>query len=232
MRVYLICFSLIGVFWTGAEEENLPTEQDSPPPTKLVTKKGKVYYNWKVKRVETDALTIEHSKGIARVSFFELDEKMREEHGFDPVEALKKYKLDQKRKREEKWKRFWERQKFESVEEEKKERESLVKTAKTDWMPVEATVIRRDEKGAYVRAKKIKFVPTTVKSTLGFDVEGPPRKTLVRMTPDVIFIQTTEFSGVYWKGYLEPFPMEMVPHPYLKDNVVPSYRAVARTEIK
>lgn len=208
-----------------AEDGELPVYPE------LRTSEGKVYTDCKVKKVEVDALIFEHREGMARVSFFDLDESIRDEYDFDPVAAMEKYKRDKAVQRELKWKRFWEKQKAESDRAERMAQAEFLKVVKTTWMPIEASVLGRQSGGLFVRAKRIKFVPTKTRSTLGFEIDGPPRKTLVPVGGGVIFIDSTEVSGERWLGYLEPQPNGTVAHPEFPQSTVPRYRAVPRSQI-
>lgn len=233
MRVIWICVWLIaaqilaqeaGVSSGAQEEEEFPSE--------LTTKKGVTYRKCKLKRIETDSVLIEHEGGIARVSFFDLDEKFQRKHNFDPIAAMERYKIQQKIQKDVKWKRFWEAQKYRAAVAEEETREKLLETARATWEPVEARVFRSTDDGAFVAASKIAFVPTKATSTLGFEIDGPLRKTLVPMKPNVIFIEGAGIRGGKWEGYLEPFPRGTRTYSSGDKNEVPSYRGVARTQIK
>ena len=201
-------------------------------PSEFTTKNGNTYVECKVKRVEEGALVVEHKDGIAKISMFEVSADLQKKYNFDPVAAMEKYHRDKEAQRKLKWKLFWEGQKHKAAVEAEKDREKFLEIVKTTWLPVEARVVKPGKDGAFVSASQIKFVATKTKSTLGFEIDGPKRKTLVRMSPNVIFITATGISGTYWKGYLEPFAHGTVPDPSGNGDEVPSYRAVARTEIK
>ncbi|MDF1815203.1 MAG: hypothetical protein P1V20_23585 [Verrucomicrobiales bacterium] len=201
-------------------------------PSEFTTKKGVTLTNCKVKRVETDALIVEHDDGIAKVSFFDVSKELQDKHGFDPVAAMDKYRRDLKVQRDLKWKRFWEGQEHESKMAAREQREKFLKTAKETWIPIEADIQQVKSGGAYVAASRITFVPTKTKSALGFEIDGPPRKKLVPFQPRVIFIEAPGITGKKWLGYLEPTAHGTTNHPQGIGNDIPMYRAVARTEIK
>jgi type II secretory ATPase GspE/PulE/Tfp pilus assembly ATPase PilB-like protein len=205
-----------------------------PFPSKLETKKGLVFYDCKLKRVETDALIIEHRDGVAKVLMFDLDESFQIRYQFDPVAAMEKYKIDQKVQREEKWQRFWEAQQYQATAAEQEELQKLREYAKSFWTPIEATIRKTTKDGIYVSAKRITFVPTKTKSTLGFEIDGPLIKKLVPFDHNVIFIRNTNTNRGLWEGYVETFPTGTAPLSSYQgqESQVPSYRGVARSEIK
>ncbi len=213
-----------------AQGEGAQAQLDTYP--EIITKKGAKYTACAVKRVEADALTITHSKGVARISFFDLDESWHRKYDFDPVAALQKYKVDKQQQRDLRWKQFWAKQKVEASRAQAHEKAEFKKKVLAEWIPVEAAVLGRNEKGIFAEALQIRMVPTTVKSSLGIERPGPPRKTLVPLTDGVIFIETTEVSGANrWLGYLEPDPYRKVALPD-RPTLVPSYRAVSREDIQ
>ncbi len=228
MKVFWICLGLITL--------QLPAQEkvSDPFPSILETKNGLILHDCKLKRVESDALIIEHQNGVARVLLFDLDETFHSRYGFDPVAAMEKYKIDQKIQREVKWQRFWEAQQYRESVAEQEDRAKLLEYAKTHWTPVEASVRKVTKDGIFVSAKRITFIPTKAKSTLGFEIDGPLRKTLVPMDPDVIFIKNTNIEHSRWEGYIETFPTGTTSLSSYqgKESQVPSYRAVARSEIK
>ena len=162
--------------------------------------------------------------GMAKISFFDLDSEFQRKHGFDPVEALDRYEKEKELQKKLKWERFWEAQEFEAKKAEEEAREKLIKVPKRSWIPVEAKILSITNNGGYAAAKQITFVPTKTKSTLGFEIDGPPRKTLVRMKPDVIFLQVAGIQRGEWEGYIEPEPRDTVQHPFKPKDEVPSYR--------
>ncbi|MDF1751336.1 MAG: hypothetical protein P1U89_01035 [Verrucomicrobiales bacterium] len=235
MRGFWICFWLSALHLQAQDASVAPTVTSSEEvefPTEFTTKTGEVYLDCKVKRIESDSLIIVHRGGIAKVSFFDVSEALQKKHNFDPVAAMEKYHRDQKIQKELKWQRFWKAQEYEANEAAKADRERFLGEVKATWIPIEAVIQKRSEGGAFVRAKRIAYIPTKEKSALGFEIDGPLRKTLVPIQPNVIFLETTGINSGYWKGYLEPVSNGTRPHPYANRDEVPSYRAVARTDFK
>lgn len=226
MKAFWICLCLAAIQVNA--QEIAPVEF----PTELTTKKGVTYRECTLKRTEADGMIIEHKAGIAKVSFFDVDESLQKQLGFDPIAAMEKYRHDKKTQRERKWKRFWDAQQHEALLESKETQKEFLETVKATWIPVQAQVHSRQEQGAFVTASRITFVETKTKSSLGFEIDGPLRKRLVPMSADVIFIKATGITGDYWRGYLEPQAYGMIQHPERKSDEVPSYRAVARIDIK
>lgn len=218
------------VLWLGAIYLHAQ-EAEVEFPSEFTTKEGETYFDCKLKRAEKDSLIIEHKAGLAKISLFDVSPELQKKYDFDPVGAMKRYRQEQQIQRDLKWKRFLEGQKHAAAVENEKNYEKFLEKVKVSWLPVEAKIYKRNSSGAFVRAKRIKFVPTKTKSTLGFEIDGPPRKTLVPMEPSVIFIEATKFTGPDWSGYLEPFAHGTVDSSDFGADI-PSYRGVARTEIK
>ena len=229
-----VALAACGLAWHGHGQEKAEVERrEEPPPehyTQIKTRQGRIFHDCAVKRIEIDALVVQHREGIAKVSFFDLGEELQRAYDFDPVAALKKYKADRERMRELKWRQFWANAKHEAEQVEQAEREKFLEEVKATWTPVEAAVLQTSAQGAWVRAQRICFVPSRSVSKLGFERNGPLRKTLVPWRPDVIFIAAPGISGDRWRGYLEPAASGTRPHPLRKDDRVPSYRAVALSD--
>ncbi len=234
MKWLWFAFALAGFLVRASGEENPEStgldQSASGTIALLETTDGRQYRNCIIKRVEEDGLIVQHDVGVVRISFFDLPASLQRAHDFDPVAAMQKRKEDLARNREWRWERFWKTREHEAALAEERAREQLRKKARLEWIPVEATVVRRIGDGAFVRAKKIEFVPTKVRSVLGFERDGPLRKTLVPFSPDVIFIEGAEIRGRSWLGYVEPFANGTRAFPPDSDKQVASHRAVARTE--
>lgn len=219
-----MCLCLCVIHLHADEEVSFPSE--------FTNKKGVTFHDCEIKRVEEDAIIIEHQGGMARVSLFDVSKELQKKYDFDPVAAMEKYKRDIETQRKLKWKRFLEGQKHEAAMARAESKEKFAEKVKATWIPVVATVHELKNGGAFVSASQIKYVPTKTKTTLGFEIDGPPRKTLVPMSPNVIFIKAAGIKLPKWQGYLEPLAHESIPHPLIKDDEIPSYRAVARTELQ
>jgi len=187
-------------------------KKPSPEPdfTELQTSAGKTYLNCFVTKIAADTLTVRHSKGMARISFFSLSKEIQNQYNFDPIAAVKKSNIEDKNRRDTKWKLFWEKQKHEATVANETAAKALYNEAKKSWHPIRAVILEFRDGGAYIRADRIVFVPTKKKSTLGFTVAGPPKMTIVPIKPDIIFIQNpygkiAALKGRLWEGYMEPF---------------------------
>lgn len=184
------------------------------PPTsypEIVMKDGRVYRGCEVLRREPDALHVKHQSGVARLSFFDLPESIQREHGFDPVVAMRHARAEMDRQRDLKWKLFWERQNYESEQARVAEYEAIAREAAREWVPVEATILRRLGPDAVLAScRRITFEKTTTKSTLGFTVEGPPRRVLVDFGDGPIALRfavppgTVPGRGGVWQVYVYP----------------------------
>jgi hypothetical protein len=200
---------------------------DSPPPAaggtvaaqpeptttypELTLKDGRIYRDCRVVRVEPDALLVKHQGGMARLSLFELPEAIQKEHGFDPFAAMEHARAEMERQRELRWKLFWEKQEYESGQARIAEHEAIMREAAREWIPVEATIVQRLGDGVVLaRCRRIAFETTKTKSTLGFIVDGPPKRVLVNFGESALAlrfavpVEKAPAVGAVWKGYVHP----------------------------
>lgn len=211
------------------------TQVKKPDFPELRTTTGHIYTNCFVRKVEPDALTIRHSKGMARISFFALSSKIQSQYDFDPIAAAKKASVDEKTRRETKWKLFWHNQEYESEKSKQAAADKLYLKAKKTWIPIEATILEYKHGGAYISARRIVMVPTKTKSTLGFIKNGPPKKAFVPLNPGLIFIENPHAKiiacyGSKWEGYIESFSTKKVPSPSTGRVTIEVRRAVPRAK--
>ena len=194
-------------------EERVEHEPKKGPDAydKLTLRDGSVFEKCRVIRADPDALLVEHSRGMARLSLFELPASVQEEWGFDPFKATEYFKAETARQRELRWRMFWERQQYESEQAQQEDEQRLMATAAREWVPVEATVLKRLEGGSMVAScKRVTFKKTKTKSTLGFEIDGPPKRVLVPFGDGPIVLRIAvsadsgEKSGSVWKGYVHP----------------------------
>lgn len=178
---------------------------------KLTLKDGTSFLDCRIIRAEPDGLLVEHSAGVAKLSFFDLSEAVQAEWGFDPFRAMDFYKASQETERAQRWRLFWERQQFESEQAKKRDQELLQEKAEREWIPVEAEVIRKvDEIRFLARCKRITFQPTKTRSKLGFEIDGPPKRVLIPFAKGPVILQlAVEGSklpkpGETWKGFVHP----------------------------
>ncbi len=224
------------VFLLASAAKGLSQEAKTPPQpdfAEIRTTTGKVYKNCFVKKVEPDALTIRHTKGMARISFFSLNKELQNKYNFDPITAVKKANLDEENRRKTHWKLFWEKQQYEASEANRVAAAKLYQKAKRTWHPIQGQIVRLQNGGAYINANRIVFIPTKMKSTLGFTVDGKPKKVITPMTPGLIFIQNphgkiTTAPGQKWEGYIEPFSTDKVANLSNGKETIPLWRAVPR----
>ncbi len=199
----------------AVEEPAVP----APPPLKgpesygeLVTRDGTLYRNCKVVRSEPDALLVEHAGGMARLSFFDLPEKVQGEWGFDPFKAMEHFKAEKERERALRWRLFWERQQYESEQARQADEARLREEAAREWVPVEARILGRsaDGEGFVAVCQRITFQPTKTRSTLGSVIDGPPKRVLQPFSdrPVVLRVAVTleiaPLAGDKWNAYVEP----------------------------
>lgn len=173
----------------------------------LKTRDGKVFHDCRVVRAEPDALVVEHRGGVARLSLFDLPESVQQAHGFDPFAAMEFYKARAEWQRELKWKMFWEKQAHEADQAKAADLEATLRTAQAEWVPVEATILQRlGDDAVLARCRRVVFERTRAKSTLGFDIEGPPKRKLVDFGEAAIVLRMVVPGeiGAEWKGYVNP----------------------------
>ncbi|MCB1230005.1 MAG: hypothetical protein KDN19_07060 [Verrucomicrobiae bacterium] len=195
------------------DQKEMPKLLDGPRAyDSLTAKDGTVYQDCKVIRAEPSALLVRHRGGMARLSFFDLPESVQQEWGFDPFAAMEHYKAENERERALRWKLFWERQEYESEQARIAAEEKLRDTAEREWIPVEGVVISRIEGGAAIvaRCSRVTFQKTKTKSTLGFEIDGPPKRVLVPFAEKAVILHIAvpadhlPPAGGKWRGYVDP----------------------------
>lgn len=196
---------------TSADRVKMEPKKGPETYDELTLRDGSVYEKCRVIRADPDALLVEHSRGMARLSLFELPVTVQEEWGFDPFKATEHFKAEAARQRGLRWRLFWERQEYESEQARQQDEERLLATAAREWIPVEATVLQRLEDGSLVaRCQQVTFKKTKTKSTLGFEIDGPPKRTLVPFGNGPLILRVAVSSGAppntgsVWKGFVHP----------------------------
>lgn len=219
MACLIAAFAVTGPSPAARAETTVPTPPAAPaagaekpvdyPELKL--KNGKTYLDCRVVRIEPDALLVQHRGGMARLSLFEMPEAIQKAHGFDPFAAMEHARAEMDRQRELRWKLFWEKQEYESGQARVAEQEAILREAAREWVPVEATILRRLDDGVVLAScRRVAFEKTKTKSTLGFVIDGPPRRVLVDFGDGPLALRfavpigDTPASGSVWKGYVHP----------------------------
>ena len=203
--------TLLSVASLGEEKSASPSGADEYP--ELVTRKGATFRKVTIMRVDADALLVRHEGGMARVSLFDLGPELQARYDFDPVEALKRYRADLAVQREQRQTAVLETEKRRAAAIRAEAQREQLEVAKTEWTPVEAEVIKIQDEGALLRAKRIILVPTQVRSTLGFLNPGPPNRVLEPFYGLPILLLDppgTMRRGDKWKGYLNPLAERFV----------------------
>lgn len=190
----------------GEETKKGPSRYD-----KLSVKDGTVYRDCRVVKIEHDGLLVAHAGGMAKLSFFDLPESVQVEWGFDPFRAMAFYRENVEKERALRWRLFWERQHFESEQAKLEDSDRLWQKARREWVPVEAEVIQVVGEGRFLaRCKRVTFQATKTKSTLGFIVDGPPKRVLVPLpgSPMILKLSVegarTPSRGTTWRGFVHP----------------------------
>lgn len=181
------------------------------PLPELTTKDGRIYRECRILRAEPDALLVRHAAGVARLSLFDLPEPIQQQYRFDPSTAMAHARSRLERERDQRWRLFWERQEFESGQARIAEHESIQRVGEREWVPVEARIVQHlDESAALARCRRVTFEKTQVKSTLGFLVDGPPRRVLVDFAQKAVVLRFAvplegrPAVGTVWKGFVNP----------------------------
>lgn len=216
---HFVCFGLLLAGMPAVAEENpkpkefdeteAGTREPEPDFAKLETLAGEAYLDCHLVRSDAEGLLIRHRGGMARISFFDLPAEIRDRFEFDPVTALRLYRERQAEERSARKERLIAAERYRAGIAEKKALEDRRDRARSEWIPVEASILRLVEDGLLLRADRIVFEPTTETSTLGFERPGPPRKVLRAFAPEIILIDLSPFpqpdpSEASWKGYVEP----------------------------
>ncbi len=207
--------------------EELPTRPPKQGPDhyeKLTTRDGGVYKDCQVIRADPAALLVKHTTGMARLSFFDLSEEVQAEWGFDPFLAMKVFKAENERERALRWRLFWERQQYESDQARQETEQRLRDTARREWIPVEATVLARiedeDGPGFVAECWRVTFRKTKTRSTLGFEIDGPPKRVLMPLREGAVILRPAISSdpmprvGGAWSGYVDPDSEGKGSYPY------------------
>lgn len=232
IAVIFMALSASAFSQSAAVNNDAEAEPDYPV---LKTEKGEVYRNCFVKKVDPDGLVLQHSEGVAHVSFFELSADIQEKYDFDPVAALQEYKTRIAQQRETRKELLIEAEKFKAAEARADAVRKLYQVAKVDWIPAEGRIVAIREDGIFVRAQQVVMVPTTVISTLGFENEGPPKRTLQNFGDGLTYLRIEDHEpridtwkrGSKWKGYIEPVTLEKTTFVSSDESGVPVHRALS-----
>lgn len=203
LAIPVFTWSLIS---TANEKQSGPAK---PEFETLETRKGRVYHNCYVSRVETDGLVIKHDGGLARVSLFDLNPSIQARYNFDPIEAMDAYKRDQAAQRQLRKQILLQTEKFKATQKRKAAREQLYLVSEKEWMPCQGTILTHTANGIVIDLYQISLVPTTEISKLGFEREGPPKRQLNKFGAGNIFLRHVGEGlavGDKWRGYVDPAP--------------------------
>ncbi|NRB76284.1 MAG: hypothetical protein HRU46_18135 [Verrucomicrobiales bacterium] len=227
-----ICLAIPFFAWTlispADEKQSGPAKPDFET---LETRKGEVFHNCSVSRVEADGLVIKHDGGMARVSLFDLNSSIQARYDFDPIEAMDAYKRDQVAERARRKQILLETEKFKAAQERKAAQEQLYLVAENEWIPCEGTVLSHTSDGIVTDLYQISLVPTTEISTLGFEREGPPKRQLNKFSAGSIFLRHVGQGlaiGDKWRGYVDPAPYQQPLGPKQEKQKHPVHRAVTK----
>ncbi len=212
MRVFS---AILLIFISSAQSQEVaeekPAATDPVDYLELQVGDDKILRNCRVTRKEADALIIAHSGGIARVSLFDVNPEIQKDYDFDPIAALDKYKKDQLVLSKMRKDRFLKAEKYKALEAAKADKERAYEAATKEWIPATGVVEKVNRKGVFVSAAKITFVPTKMKSTLGFTVDGPPKKVLKPLESGMVCLTGIEAKvGAHWRGYINPVCLQHV----------------------
>jgi hypothetical protein len=218
----LVGILALGFFCWAEDELHFP---------ELRLKSGPTYKNCTVTRTDPEGFLIRHEGGMARISFFDVEEEILKNFQFDPVEALKVYEMEQEKQRRLRKQAVFEVEKQKAKVAIEREQEALEKIARKTWTPIIGKVAHEIESGIFVHAKEVKFVPTTELSTLGFERPGPPKRILKPFSKDLIFLpipRSQNEKNPEWHGYIKPHSIKRVAHPRFPEKTVPVHLAVPR----
>lgn len=197
--------------------------------TELPVEGGKVYKECTVIETDAEGFLIRHAGGVSRISFFDVDEKIQEQFNFDPVEALRIYKIRQEVERARRKQLLLEAEKMKAAIARENARIEREEIARKEWPPVLAQVVHRSDAGLFVNAQRIEFVPTKTISTLGFELDGPPKRVLKPFSRTLIFLEGAKLANEgdkEWRGYVDPVSLKNTSHPQFPHKSVPVHLAV------
>lgn len=217
--------------WGLTGEHAAPDKEMRPDFETLELKDGTVLEQCFVTRVETEGLIVRHTKGMAHVSFFDLDNETQEKYGFDPVAAMAAYKERLEKERNLRKEEVLKSARRNAEEERRLAEEARYELAQEEWIPCEALVVQSTTSGSYVFAKQIVLYPTEVQSTLGFVRPGPPKRKLKRFGLGMIFLKNIEpipVAGSSWQGYINPVTATMAPDPDTGEETIPIHSAISK----
>lgn len=180
-----------GYFDTEANDSS-----ENSIPSRIETLDQRSFAQCYLIRAEPDALLIRHSKGIARLAFTILDASLKEAFRYDPEEGFKAASEHYKKECYLQMLKFREEETVRAI----RERVEKMETAKSSWIPAEATVIQANKKGIYVSAMRI----------VGNSASG---KILKPFGPGCLFLPASNPGlrpGSLWKGYICPHPDDTV----------------------
>ena len=218
--------------WTSAlnaeNKEDIPNILDL---SSLETKKGIVYRNCYVFRVEIDGIVIGHDGGVARISLFDLNASIQDYFNFDPVAAMAAYKRNQESGRKLRKQVLLETEKFKAAEQRKAAQKELESSAVKNWIPAEGTIVKKTTDGIELPLYRIALVPTEEISTLGLKREGPPKRQLHKFNAGNVILRHVgedQSIGDKWQGYVDPAPYRQPLAPYPKKQNTPVHRAITK----
>ena len=218
--------------WTSAlNAENEECMPSIPDLRILETKKGIVYHNCYVSRVEIDGIVIKHDGGMARISLFDLHASIQDYFNFDPVAAMAAYKRDKEVDRKLRKQVLLETEKFKAAEKRRAAQKELESLAVKNWIPAEGTIVKKTKEGIELPLYRIVLVPTEEISTLGLKREGPPKRQLHKFNAEnVILMHVGEDQSIgdKWQGYVDPAPYRQPLAPYPKKQNIPVHRAISK----
>lgn len=219
-----LLFFLCILFLSGKAEE-----KSEPDFVRITTKAGLTYEDCFLKSTDAEGIVIQHRNGLVRLSLFDLSPELQEKFDFDPVSAMKAYRENEAKSREVRKQRILETARLQAEAERAATAEAMRFVAEKEWLPIEATIKRVTDDGAYAQVKEIVFLPTTQISTLGFENPGPPKRIARRFGTGLVFLQGVNHrfvKGEIWKGYMDPSSIRRVKHLETDQNTVPVHLAV------
>ncbi len=176
---------------------------------RLETTKGVIYTDCTVVSLEPDSMVVQHTNGVARISFFDLPKDIQDRYGFDPVAAVEHYEKRFEAQRELRKVMVQEKLRYEAEQAAAERRKDLNQEVEARWIAVRARITTLKKEGAVAWCDRVAFIRTKTRSKLGFVVDGPWKRKYVSFGDGPIFLKPATGDVKFrpndvWEGYIWP----------------------------
>ncbi len=180
---------------------------------RLVTIKGDVFFDVRIRNIEPDSLIVEHRNGAARVSLFDLPDEIRDSYGFDPDRAMAHYKARDERLRALRKQQLQAKLLAEAEMAKTARREAHEDDIRQNWISARARIIEIGPDGALAYVDRITMERQPTKTALGGEgLPGPPSPRYSRLSSSPVLLKGLQQggrgvqAGSVWTGYVSRDP--------------------------